>query len=62
MLTNEPFLLNGRIDSKYQSQRGETVSDRGEISNSPAQRRGLVTHERIESHPFRKDFDEIVDF
>jgi len=62
MLTHEPSFLKGRSESQKLSQNGETVSDLGEISNGPAQQRGLVTHEGIKSHSFREDFDEIVDF
>ena len=61
MLTHEHSFLKGRSESQQQSNSGETVPDLCKISDGPTQRRGLAFHEGIESHPFRKEFDEIVD-
>lgn len=60
MAAHESSLLDGGSDPQHLNQSGERVSDVGEISNAPTQRRRLTTHEGIESLPFREYFDEIL--
>jgi hypothetical protein len=62
MVAHEQSFLKGRSEPQHLDQSGERVSDLGEISNAPTQRRRLAVHEDIETLPFRKDFDEIGDF
>ena len=62
MAAYEPSLLEGGSDPQHLNQSGERVSDFGEISNVPTQRRRLTVYEGVESFPFREDFDEIMNF
>jgi len=62
VITHQPRSINARGESQQLDQESEKGWDPGGISNGPTQRRRLTTHEGIESHPFRKDFDEIMNF
>lgn len=62
MIAHKSSFFEGREESQNLNQSRERVSDCGEISNASAQGRRLTAHEVIETLPFRKDFDEIVDF
>lgn len=62
VIARELSFLNGRSESQHSGENGGTVLDLGEISNIPAQRGRLSSHECIETHPFWEDFDKIGNF
>ena len=62
MRTHKPLFLKGWFDPEHNSRHGVTVFDACEISDRPAQLGWLGSHEVINGHSLRKDFNEILDF